>query len=37
VGPFATQHAAAEYRAEFEDKEHVVPFIVTPETTAKAH
>jgi DedD protein len=37
VGPFATQHAAAEYRADFEDKEHVVPFIVTPETTAKAH
>jgi cell division septation protein DedD len=37
IGPFATQHAAAEYRADFEDKEHVVPFIVTPETTAKAH
>jgi DedD protein len=37
VGPFPTQHAAAEYRADFEDKEHVVPFIVIPETTAKAH
>jgi DedD protein len=37
VGPFPTQHAAAEYRADFEDKEHVVPFIVTPETTARAH
>ncbi len=37
VGPFATQHAAAAYRVEFEGKEHVVPFIVTPETTAKAH
>jgi DedD protein len=36
VGPFTTQHAASEYRAEFEDKEHVVPFIVTPETTVKA-
>jgi DedD protein len=37
IGPFATQHTAAEYRASFEDREHVVPFIVTPETTAKAH
>jgi cell division septation protein DedD len=37
VGPFPSQHAAAEYRTEFEEKEHVVPFIVTPETTAKAH
>jgi len=37
VGPFATQHAAAAYRVDFEDKEHVVPFIVAPETTAKAH
>jgi DedD protein len=37
VGPFSTQHAAAEYRADFEEREHVVPFIVTPETTAKAH
>jgi DedD protein len=30
VGPFSTQRAAADYRADFEDKEHVVPFIVTP-------
>jgi cell division septation protein DedD len=37
IGPFGTQHAAAEYRASFEDREHVVPFIVIPETTAKAH
>jgi cell division septation protein DedD len=32
VGPFATQHAAATYRAAFEAKEHVVPFIVPPPT-----
>jgi DedD protein len=37
IGPFATQHEAAAYRVDFEDKEHVVPFIVTPETTAKIH
>jgi cell division septation protein DedD len=37
VGPFQTQHAAAQYRASFEEREHVVPFIVPPETTAKAH
>jgi DedD protein len=37
VGPFPTQHAATQYRASFEDREHVVPFIVPPETTAKAH
>ena len=30
VGPFATQHAAAAYRASFEAKEHVVPFIIAP-------
>lgn len=36
VGPFATQHAAAQYRAGFEAREYVVPFIVPPETTAKA-
>jgi DedD protein len=30
VGPFATQHAAAAYRASFESKENVVPFIVPP-------
>jgi cell division septation protein DedD len=36
IGPFATQHAASQYRATFEDHEHVVPFIVPPETTARA-
>jgi cell division septation protein DedD len=36
IGPFATQHAATQYRATFEDHEHVVPFIVPPETTARA-
>ena len=30
VGPFPTQHAAAAYRSQFEQKEHVVPFIVPP-------
>jgi DedD protein len=36
IGPFPTQHAAAQYRTTFEDREHVVPFIVPPETTARA-
>lgn len=36
VGPFTTQHAAAQYRTGFEAREHVVPFIVAPETT-KTH
>jgi DedD protein len=36
VGPFSTQHAATQYRATFEAKEHVVPFVVPPETTARA-
>jgi DedD protein len=35
VGPFGSQHAAATYRASFEEREHVVPFIVLPETVAK--
>jgi cell division septation protein DedD len=35
VGPFGSQHAAAAYRASFEDREHVVPFIVPPES--KSH
>jgi DedD protein len=30
VGPFKTQKEAATYRAEFEKKEHLVPFIVEP-------
>ncbi len=37
VGPFPTQHSATQYRATFEAKEHVVPFVVPPETTARAH
>ncbi|MDP9033747.1 MAG: SPOR domain-containing protein [Myxococcota bacterium] len=37
VGPFATQHAAAQYRTSFEAREYVVPFVVPPETTAKGH
>jgi len=37
VGPFATQHAATQYRAAFESREHVVPFLVPPDTTARAH
>jgi cell division septation protein DedD len=37
IGPFPTQHAAMQYRASFEEREHVVPFMVPPETTAKAH
>jgi DedD protein len=32
VGPFGSQHAAALYRASFEAREHVVPFIVAPES-----
>jgi DedD protein len=31
IGPFASQHAAAQYRAGFEGREHVVPFIVPPQ------
>ncbi len=30
VGPFPTQQAAAQYRTQFEQKEHVVPFLVQP-------
>jgi cell division septation protein DedD len=37
IGPFQTQHSATQYRSTFEEREHVVPFIVPPETTAKAH
>lgn len=35
IGPFGSQRAAAEYRASFEEREHVVPFIVIPETTSR--
>ncbi len=31
IGPFANQHAASQYRADFEAREHVVPFIVPPD------
>jgi DedD protein len=31
IGPFPSQHAAASYRAGFEGREHVVPFIVQPQ------
>ncbi len=37
IGPFGTQHAASVYRAGFEAREHVVPFVVPPDTVAKAH
>jgi len=37
VGPFTTQHAASQYRTAFEEREHVVPFIVVPESGAKGH
>ena len=30
IGPFTSQHAASSYRAGFEGREHVVPFIVPP-------
>jgi cell division septation protein DedD len=30
IGPFKDQHSAAAYRASFETREHVVPFIVPP-------
>jgi len=34
VGPFPSMHAAQAYRAQFEEKEHVVPFVVQPEKSA---
>jgi cell division septation protein DedD len=37
VGPFTTQHAAAQYRTGFEAREHVVPFIVAPDSVSKPH
>jgi cell division septation protein DedD len=36
IGPFATQHAASQYRSGFEAREHVVPFVVPPESSAAA-
>jgi cell division protein FtsN len=35
IGPFATQHAASQYRTGFEAREHVVPFVVQPESATK--
>jgi DedD protein len=35
IGPFGTQRAASVYRSGFEAREHVVPFIVPPDTSAK--
>ncbi|HEY8088904.1 MAG TPA: SPOR domain-containing protein [Polyangiaceae bacterium] len=37
IGPFQTKNAVTAYRTSFEAREHVVPFIVPPEMTAKAH
>jgi DedD protein len=37
VGPFPSQHLAQVYRAQFEEKEHVVPFVVQPEKPAEKH
>jgi cell division septation protein DedD len=37
IGPFSSQHAAQAYRASFEEKEHVVPFVVQPEKSQGAH
>ncbi len=33
IGPFQSQHAASQYRTGFEAREHVVPFIVAPDTS----
>jgi hypothetical protein len=35
VGPFTSQRAAMQYRTGFEAREHVVPFIVAPDTAGK--
>jgi cell division septation protein DedD len=32
IGPFTTKHAASQYRSDFEAREHVVPFLVLPES-----
>jgi len=37
VGPFPTQQAAAAYRASFEQKEQVVPFLIPPPAPAAAN
>ena len=35
IGPFGTQHAVMQYRATFEAREHVVPFVVPPDSGDK--
>jgi cell division septation protein DedD len=37
IGPFPSMHAAQTYRASFEAKEHVVPFVVQPEKSSDSH
>jgi DedD protein len=37
IGPFEGQHAVMQYRAAFEAREHVVPFVVPPDPTDKVH
>jgi DedD protein len=37
IGPFSTQHAASQYRTDFEAREHVVPFLVLPDSSTKTH
>jgi cell division protein FtsN len=37
VGPFSSKQAATAYRTTFEQKEHVVPFVVQPEKSADKH
>jgi DedD protein len=37
IGPFGSQRAATAYRSGFEAREHVVPFVVPPDTLAKSH
>ncbi len=36
IGPFTTQHAASQYRVDFEAREHVVPFLILPDSTGKS-
>lgn len=37
IGPFPTQAQASNYRTSFEQREHVVPFIVPPATKTEQH
>jgi cell division septation protein DedD len=36
IGPFTTRNAASQYRSDFEAREHVVPFLVLPESSGKS-